>query len=141
MKILKQLLCILVLLCLSQISLAQTTVNIVSHYPDTAFITNRLLPFSVQANGDIDIQSVKIGQGGDGCIVFMDRYYKNTFHFYCDQVTQANAEVEYLLDSSTRLVSVTETINILGTSDPSGEPAPSSGPDSNSNTNFQKGGE
>ena len=136
MRVLKILLVIASTMLLSSYVQAQT-VTFIPHYPETAFITNRLIPVTVNADGDVEIKSVKLSQGSDGCIAFMDRYYKNIFHFYCDGITQAVADVEYTINSGERFVSSTEVINILSEADLTENPAPSSGP---GNSNFQKSG-
>lgn len=69
-------------------------VQIVSHYPETAYITERLLPFSVIGEGDgqeVRIQSIHLT--GGGCRFMIDPFYGKIFHIYCKTPTRVQVEV------------------------------------------------
>ena len=104
-------------------------VNVVSHYPVSAYVVNRLLPFTVTGEGDVEIISATLTQG-DGCKVFIDKFYSDIFHFYCTEETAAVAEIVYLLNSGQKFSSSTAVINIVNENDPSDNPTPTSGPTS-----------
>ncbi len=57
-------------------------VTVVSHYPESAFVENRMLPFTVQGESVQSVISV-ITQGNDSCSTMVDPYYNTIFHLYC----------------------------------------------------------
>lgn len=70
-------------------------VEIVSHYPETAYITERLLPFSVVNGGadqEVRIQTVHLIKG-ESCRSIVDPFYGKIFHIYCETPTQVKVEV------------------------------------------------
>ena len=84
---------ILILIFCSQSALGQfQPLGIVAHYPASAFIAKRLLPFSVQGPSTASIKSVVVTDG-DGCKAFVDPYHEMIFHLYCSQPTSLSFEV------------------------------------------------
>ena len=70
---------------------------VVSHYPETAYITERLLPFSI-VGGEVEkiqIQSVHLIKG-DSCNFMIDPFYRKIFHIYCVKPTRVQVDVSIL---------------------------------------------
>ncbi len=85
---------VFILIVLPALADAQT-LSLVSHFPESAYVANRLLPFSVResnsssffsfesaANGGVAVGKVDI-INGQSCSAAIDPYYPDTFHLFC----------------------------------------------------------
>ena len=64
---------------------ARNNIQVVPHYPSTAYITERLLPFSIvgeKADEKIRVQSIDLIKG-QSCHTMIDPFYEKIFHVYC----------------------------------------------------------
>ena len=85
-------------------------IQVVSHYPVTAYITERLLPFSIvpeEAGQEIRIQSVHLIKG-ESCRSIIDPFYIKIFHVYCEKPTQVQVEIMVNTRQGTPKISVDE---------------------------------
>ncbi len=74
---------------------------VTSHYPNSAFITQRLLPFSIDQAAGLKIQSVILFGAEEDCVSLVDPFYPYTFHVYCYNPATFNLSVE-VLDQQSR---------------------------------------
>ncbi len=67
-------------------------VSVVSHYPETAFVAKRMLPFTVQGASVQKVISV-ITHGNDSCSTMVDPYYNKIFHIFCREAGSVNLAI------------------------------------------------
>jgi hypothetical protein len=75
-------------------SLAQT-LEVSSHYPASAYVVQRLLPFAVTNDPEVRVTRVSFGRN-PACSTVLDPFYPNTFHLYCYEpgIVDLRIEVE-----------------------------------------------
>jgi len=73
------------------------SVDVVSHYPASAYVTHRLLPFTLSNTTDFKIVSVDLSNG-PSCLSFIDPFYSDIFHLYCSSAELVDVSVR-LTDS------------------------------------------
>lgn len=84
---------LIVLLFTPFFSWAQS-LEIVSHYPASAYVVDRLLPFVVQGGDDSDVRVLHVQVlHGQTCEAVIDPFYSNTFHLQCRQPAVVEARV------------------------------------------------
>ena len=66
----------------SSIGRTQATLTVTAHYPESAYVVERLLPFSVVGVENISITSVEV-EGVNSCVAFEDPFHTEVFHIYC----------------------------------------------------------
>lgn len=93
MKCLKML--VLLWIILSGASVKAQSLSIVSHYPSSAFVVDRLLPFTVMGPDNLVIESIQI-TGGEGCQSLVDPFHSKVFHIYCKQASVVSGVVTVL---------------------------------------------
>ena len=106
-------------------SLAQST-EIQSHYPESAFIINRMIPFQVlnrsEGEDGANVTLSSVGIEGDGeCSSAVDSHYPDVFHVICRTPGSYNVIVR----SRTNGVNEVLVINGLEISDQVNAPEPS----------------
>ena len=73
-------------------ALGQEEISIVSHYPASAYVVKRLLPFALSGDDGAQVNQVTITNTGH-CSSLVDPFYENTFHIYCRQPVVVDAQV------------------------------------------------
>ena len=68
------------------------TPSVVSHYPESAYVVGRLLPFSIEAFGKVKILGVNL-ENGKACASQVDLFHQNTFHIYCRDAARVQVSV------------------------------------------------
>jgi hypothetical protein len=68
------------------------SLEVVSHYPESAYVINRLLPFVVRGDDDLRVQAVGISNGPT-CESLIDPFYPNTFHIFCRTVAVVDLSI------------------------------------------------
>lgn len=74
-------------------SLYAETILIQSHYPNSAYITQRLLPFSLSTNSGLKIENIRLF-GTEDCQSLTDPFYPTIFHIYCFQPATMSVTAE-----------------------------------------------
>jgi len=74
---------------------------VTSHYPSSAFITERLLLFSIDRAAGLRIRSIVLFGANNNCVSLVDPFYPHTFHIYCYNPATFNLSVE-VLDAQSR---------------------------------------
>lgn len=112
--------CLLVgLIFLSSHLVWAQTLSVGSHYPSSAFVINRQLPFFIAGDGFARIISVRITEGQENCTSVLDPFYDNTFLITCFKPSIVEADIE-VLDSSGDTVDLSiDFINVFRQNDPS----------------------
>ncbi len=68
------------------------SLDVVSHYPASAYVVDRLLPFVV--TGDIGLRVVRVEVIPAGyCPTMIDPYFSNMFHVFCKQPGSIDLEI------------------------------------------------
>ena len=80
------------------------SVGVVSYYPTSAYVTERLLPFTIGDGEGVQVRSVSVTRG-ESCLGIVDPYHGNVFHLYCRQPDVLSAQVIFA-DSSGRNLSI-----------------------------------
>ena len=122
---------ILTFLCLSSSAWSQS-LEIVSHYPTTAYMINRMLPFTITGDGTVSVLSVDMDD--ESCTGMPDRFHSQIFHIYCREPGIVTAQIIYMFNSTEKLSSTTSPITIVEVADPDNEPTPTVGPTSGNDT-------
>ena len=78
---------------------AQQQAQIRSHYPQTAFVAGRLLPFQLIQATRVKVTEVQT-EGGPSCVGFGDPFYSDQFHLYCENKEPGVRLVVTYTDSS-----------------------------------------
>ena len=112
----RKLLVFILVFTLSKLCLAQS-LSVRSHYPASAFVTQRFIPFSVQGSGMDKILSVKV-ESGSSCSAMLDPYYKETFHIYCENPERFDLQVIVKDVVGTEYTLGLQKINVLEQSPP-----------------------
>ncbi len=71
------------------------SVEVASHYPASAFVINRLLPFVVNGPEGLRVLRVEVGSN-NSCSSLVDPFYANTFHLYCRESGRADLVVQVI---------------------------------------------
>ena len=86
-------------------------VTLVPHYPKTAYVVERLIPFSA-IGADVNfVESVKV-ENGESCKALVDPFYRENFHLYCQKPEQVNLLVNILTSKGLKAVYRIEEIVI-----------------------------
>ena len=91
--------------------------EVVSHYPSSAYITKRLIPFSVVGDEQARIQSTRLTQG-DSCSSILDPHYPTTFHIYCERPTRVRVELQVIRASQQTFETSVGTFEVREQSEP-----------------------
>ncbi len=75
-------------------SFVPENISIVSHYPESAFVRNRLLPFTIAGGEDIRITSARVTRG-ESCVAMADPFHNRVFHLHCRNPELLVAEVMF----------------------------------------------
>lgn len=75
-------------------SFVPENISVVSHYPESAFVRNRLLPFTIAGGEDIRITSARITRG-ESCVAMADPFHNRVFHLHCRNPELLIAEVMF----------------------------------------------
>ncbi len=68
------------------------SLDVVSHYPASAYVVDRLLPFVV--TGDIGLRVVRVEVIPSGyCPTMVDPYFSNMFHVFCKQPGRIDLDI------------------------------------------------
>lgn len=96
---------LLVFIFILGFSLAQAqSLSVVSHYPASAYVSKRLLPFTIVGETEIQILSVNF-QNGDSCKGMGDPFHKNIFHVFCSEAEVFSTSV-VLINEAGELVTL-----------------------------------
>lgn len=68
------------------------SMGVVSHYPASAYVVERLLPFAVEGEQVSKILSVEV-TNAPSCSAIHDPYYSKIFHVYCRKPEVFNVSV------------------------------------------------
>ncbi len=66
--------------------------SVISHYPVSAFVVNRPLPFTVMSDSTIKLYTVTL-VNQSSCHSMLDPYYSNTFHIFCRRPELLDANI------------------------------------------------
>jgi hypothetical protein len=86
--------------------------SIISHYPETAFISQRLLPFSIQGNGEVQISSVRVTRG-ESCRGFADPFHNRVLHLFCRRPDLMVAEVVFSTGLRENLIFIIGPLRVM----------------------------
>ena len=92
-------------------------VEVVSHYPSSAYVTKRLIPFSLVGDEEAHIQSTHLTQG-DSCSSILDPHYPKTFHVYCERPTRVRVELLVIKASQETFETSVGTFEVREQSEP-----------------------
>lgn len=85
-------------------SFAPDTTSIVSHYPESAYTTQRLLPFAVLSEeAGVEVTSARVTRG-EGCQALIDPFHPQNFHLHCREPGVVVAEVMFNVGSRQNLI-------------------------------------
>lgn len=108
---------------------AAGSVKAVSLLTSSAYVTQRLLPFSVEAIADgakVPVLSVQVAPP---CDAMVDKFYPHIFHVYCSAATNAKATFTYQLNGELKAGALDleniRAVAILSTNPPPGPKEPS----------------
>ena len=68
------------------------SITVTSHYPASAYVVNRLLPFVL--NGDDEAVVTRVDTDTGHCLSLIDPFYPNTFHIYCKKPVVVDLRVQ-----------------------------------------------
>ena len=67
------------------------SVSVVSHYPASAYVIKRLLPFVL--SGDNGATLFRVDSSSGHCSSMVDPYYENIFHLYCRKAVVVDLQI------------------------------------------------
>ncbi|MCB0377932.1 MAG: hypothetical protein KDD33_05510 [Bdellovibrionales bacterium] len=91
--------------------------TMVSHYTNSAFVSKRLLPFTLRSEGKVGILTVNIIDG-ENCVGLRDPHYGDVFHLYCEEPDTVRAEIQFLLNDSQSFKVQTQSFQVLAEQSP-----------------------
>lgn len=85
--------------------------ELVPHYPSSAFVVNRLLPFFIQSDLELTILEIQL-KNHESCSSRIDPFLEKTFHIYCQVPQDVGFDVIYKVDGE-KLTHTVSNIKIL----------------------------
>ncbi len=82
------------ILFFTSVAFAQSSLQVIPHYPASAFVVNRLLPFVIGGDEEARVMHAEVRPFG-ACGTLIDPYFPNIFHLYCRET--ANVDVDILV--------------------------------------------
>ena len=121
---------ILIFLFFGQLGQAQSTppfasfvpqnMSVVSHYPESAFVSNRLLPFTITGGeGEIRITSARVTRG-ESCVAMADPFHSRVFHLHCRNPELLIAEVVFSTGLRDNLIFIVGPFQLFQERSPAG---------------------
>jgi len=94
-------------------SFVPENMSVISHYPESAFVSNRLLPFTIAGGEEnIRITSTRVTRG-DSCVAMADPFHARVFHLHCRNPELLIAEVVFSMGFRENLIFIVGPFQIL----------------------------
>lgn len=98
------------------VSLSAQTLSVVSHYPASAFISQRLLPFEISGDSKAYLRSVRLTHG-ENCQAVLDPFYKQVFHVFCKTPALVSVIADVVKSDGESIGLQTDSFNVLESED------------------------